>query len=71
MTLIAVYKDDKNIGRCDARCYNAKGDECKCVCNGTNHGRGYDEARANTDANGDKLARDYEAQNSGTTVKVN
>jgi hypothetical protein len=70
MTLIAVYKDDKCVGRCDARCYNAKGESCKCVCMGTNHGKGFDEARSNTDANGDKLAREYEKVNPDTSVIV-
>lgn len=31
---------DKRAHTCDARCYNAKGTECKCFCKGANHGRG-------------------------------
>src|SRR5438105_3978045 len=27
--------------KCDARCLNAKGSECKCSCGGMNHGRGH------------------------------
>ena len=27
-------------GRCDAKCYNADGPECHCVCGGLNHGKG-------------------------------
>jgi hypothetical protein len=26
--------------RCDARCHHAKGDKCRCICGGRNHGRG-------------------------------
>jgi hypothetical protein len=25
---------------CDARCYNAEGDHCTCICQGFNHGVG-------------------------------
>jgi len=27
--------------KCDARCLNAKGNDCTCSCGGMNHGRGY------------------------------
>lgn len=33
---------------CDARCYNAKGPVCNCVCDGMNHGVGEREAVFNT-----------------------
>lgn len=39
-TLIRVKFGNKKIRRCDARCYNAVGEKCKCVCNGKNHGGG-------------------------------
>ena len=29
---------------CSARCYNAKGDKCQCICDGKNHGIGLDKA---------------------------
>ena len=35
-------------GRCDAKCYNAKGLNCKCVCGGINHGKGRNQAIDNT-----------------------
>jgi hypothetical protein len=42
MILIEVHKPDGSlIGRCDARCYNAKHPKCDCVCGGVNHGRGF------------------------------
>jgi len=43
-TLIAVYTSDGCIGRCDAKCYNAKDLECDCICNGLNHGAGVGRA---------------------------
>lgn len=70
MTLIAIYKDDKCVGRCDARCYNAKGEVCHCICQRTNHGKGYDEARANTDKRGQELAKAFEAENPDKVVKI-
>ncbi len=70
MTLIAIYKEDKCAGRCDARCYNAKGEDCHCVCQGMNHGKGFDEARANTNGHGERLAKEYEASHPEVKVVV-
>lgn len=40
-TLFRLKKPgDKRAHTCDARCYNAKGHECHCFCNGANHGKG-------------------------------
>ena len=47
-TLIALYTGDGCIGRCDAKCYNAWGPECHCICRGGNHGAGKQEATAST-----------------------
>jgi hypothetical protein len=33
--------------RCDPRCYDAKGNDCRCQCNGVNHGVGAQQAREN------------------------
>jgi hypothetical protein len=33
--------------RCNPRCYNAFGRECRCQCNGANHGVGETQARTN------------------------
>ena len=46
--LIAVWTGDGCVGRCDAKCYNAWGPECHCVCQGVNHGAGRQEAIENT-----------------------
>ena len=46
--LIAVYTGDGCAGRCDAKCYNAWGPECHCICQGANHGAGKQEAIENT-----------------------
>jgi hypothetical protein len=43
-TLIEVYNSYGCIGRCDARCYDAKEPECKCICGGVNHGVGLKRA---------------------------
>jgi hypothetical protein len=43
-TLIAIYNGDGCTGRCDAKCYNAWGPECHCICQGGNHGAGRQEA---------------------------
>lgn len=36
------------IGRCDARCYDAKSEPCRCICGGKNHGVGLHAAVENT-----------------------
>ena len=47
MTLMSCGNSDGN-RRCDARCYDAAGGECDCVCGGANHGRGLAQALVNT-----------------------
>lgn len=47
-TLMAVYTSDGCEGRCDAKCYNAKCPDCKCICGGKNHGVGFQKAMDNT-----------------------
>lgn len=47
-TLLAVYNSDGCVGRCDERCYDAKGDTCTCICGGKNHKAGKVQAERNT-----------------------
>ncbi|MBK1667325.1 hypothetical protein CKO28_04690 [Rhodovibrio sodomensis] len=62
-TLLAVYAGSRLIGRCDARCYEAKSHSCKCVCFGANHGAGYDRALRQTQQNAERwLARYLEKE---------
>ncbi len=37
-TAIAVYDSDGLVGRCDARCHEAREPECDCICGGRLHG---------------------------------
>lgn len=49
MVLIEVRGGDGElIGRCDARCYNAKEPSCDCICGGRNHGAGLEKAAEQT-----------------------
>lgn len=48
MTLIKETHSDGTTRRCDARCYNAKGPTCHCLCGGRNHGVGVSKAAQNT-----------------------
>jgi len=43
ITLKAIGVDG-TIRRCDAKCYNAKGKKCHCICGGVNHSRGEEQA---------------------------
>ncbi len=54
-TLIRVGNSEGEVGRCDARCYDAKEPQCDCVCGGLNHGAGEQQAAAQTSA----LARSW------------
>ena len=39
-TVLAVYNGAACLARCDSRCHDAKGGECKCICGGALHGVG-------------------------------
>jgi hypothetical protein len=47
-TLISYESSGGDQGRCDAKCYNAWGPECHCICQGANHGIGKQGAIENT-----------------------
>jgi hypothetical protein len=65
-TLIAVYQGDRMIGRCDARCYQARSHACKCVCHGNNHAAGYARALEQTLRHGQAWLDRYLAERSLT-----
>lgn len=61
-TLIIARKADGSLlGRCDAKCYNAKGLKCTCVCGGMNHGVGLNQAIDNIHKNRALLMDSQEA----------
>lgn len=47
--------------RCDARCYNGKHARCRCVCGGTNHGKGLRQAQQNTAEMAEAMLRNARA----------
>lgn len=53
MTTLILRKDKSGAitGVCGAKCYNAKGKKCHCVCAGINHGLGLEKAKYKTDKN--------------------
>lgn len=46
MAILLLHKNAQGVmtGKCDARCYNAKGLRCRCVCGGLCHGKGKNNA---------------------------
>lgn len=58
-TLIAVYNSEGCVGRCDAKCYNAAGGSCDCICGGKNHGAGQQQAEANARELGEAWVERY------------
>ena len=60
-TIYAVYNSDGCVGRCDARCYDAKGPDCNCICGGANHGVGEKIAREDcSELSDDELKADLQ-----------
>lgn len=47
-TLVSQRIGDGNERRCDAKCYDADGPDCTCLCGGMNHGQGLQAALDNT-----------------------
>jgi len=47
-TLIQAPYSSGSSARCDAKCYNAKHEKCKCICSGLNHGVGQKHAAKNS-----------------------
>lgn len=45
MTTIKVVNSNGMVGRCDARCHEAKTPDCHCICGGAFHGIGSEAAR--------------------------
>lgn len=43
-TIITATSGNGKTRRCDARCYNARGKKCTCICGGRNHGVGLNQA---------------------------
>jgi hypothetical protein len=39
-----IHAQGAGAGRCDAKCYDAQGPDCDCVCGGMNHGAGIEIA---------------------------
>lgn len=67
MTLIAVYKNSGDrgsvcVGRCDARCYEAKTPDCDCIYKGANHGAGKERAISNTETMAEQWMKEYETR---------
>jgi len=44
MILIQQRDSSGILKTCDAKCYNAHGKRCKCLCGGSNHGVGLNKA---------------------------
>lgn len=64
-TLIYVGNSEGCVGRCDAKCYDAKHPDCDCICGGKNHGVGLKAGLDNNERQffGDTLqnhCREYE-----------
>lgn len=45
MTVLITFNNKHGKRYCDAKCHNAKGNKCNCICGGRFHGKGIDQAR--------------------------
>ena len=64
VTLISEVTSGGKRRSCNARCYNAKGEVCICVCCHANHGVGQKQATENTQMVAEELLKQ------GKTVSV-
>lgn len=62
MTLITTGNSDGVTGRCDAKCYNATGPDCDCVCGGRNHGAGLEQAQENTKEHAERIVEEWSGE---------
>ena len=69
-TLIAYYTSDGCEGRCDAKCYNATGPDCECICGGANHGVGLRKAMDNTQKMAEEWIRRWIETHPGGKARV-
>ncbi|MBC8505231.1 MAG: hypothetical protein H8D34_10260 [Chloroflexi bacterium] len=58
-TLISFSSSSGSQGRCDAKCYDAKHENCACICGGKNHGAGLDQAIENTRELAEQMVEEY------------
>jgi len=61
-TLISAHNSSGCIGRCDAKCHEATGPECNCICGGKNHGVGAKKAIENATAEWREWIDTYQRQ---------
>ncbi len=63
MTTVITHRfaDGVLILKCDAKCHNAKGPNCRCICGGINHGVGNNQAIENTRKHAAELSDAKEA----------
>ena len=59
VALITMFSSAGVIGRCDAKCYDARTPECDCICGGANHGKGLSVGRSQTDEHFAQWVVDY------------
>lgn len=68
--LIGIYTPKGCAVRCDARCYNAAGGLCECICGGMNHGKGRRKAAENTHKHHKEWTQHYVEQHGLTDYTV-
>jgi len=70
MTLISIHNSEDCVGRCDARCYEAKGDLCECCCGGMNHKKGLQVAMEQTQEHAKRLLVAFQGEHSEMVMKI-
>ncbi len=69
-TLMSTGNSSGETGRCDAKCYDAKGPDCNCCCGGRNHGAGYQKAVENIEAYIDNMIQDWQVTHPEDTIVI-
>lgn len=70
MNLVSIQSPGGHCrGRCDARCYNAKGITCVCICGGVNHGKGEKQAIKNIREMNDSFIDNWQKNHPKTKIQ--
>ncbi len=67
MATLLTVGNSEGERRCDAKCYDAEGGDCDCVCGGKNHGAGLQRALENTRELGERWL-EQAAAHQGCTI---
>ena len=70
--MVVLIRHESSSGKrrqCNSRCYNAKRPTCRCICGDMNHGKGLQQAQANTAQHTEELLKAHSEQDNLSWLK--